>query len=156
MWTYCYLQSTGHLVGAGDQLAIVTALPEQCLRAGSLKIAGADLGRRDLRSNGEHGQPRTVAVEQAVDEVEVAGPAAAGADGELTRQMRLGTRREGRDLLVPDMDPFDLTLAAKRVGQPVQAVANNAINPLDTRCGENLRELIRNGFGHVCAPRLQN
>jgi len=43
-----------------------------------------------------------VAVEQAVDEVEVAGTAAAGADGELTRQMRLGACCESRDLLVPD------------------------------------------------------
>ena len=103
----CYRQRAGHLVGTGDQLAIVTALPEQRLRVGFLEIACADLGRRDLRSDGEHGHPRAVAIEQAVDEMEVAGTAAAGADGELTRQMRLGTRRESRDLLVPDMDPLD-------------------------------------------------
>ena len=109
---------------------------------GFLEIACADLGRRDLRSDGEHGHPRAVAVEQAVDEMEVAGTAAAGADGELARQMRLGARREGRDLLVSDMDPFDLALAAKRVGQPVQAVANNAVDPLDANRGEYIRELI--------------
>jgi hypothetical protein len=36
---------------------------------GFLEIAGADFSRRDLRSYGEHGHPRAVAVEQAVDEV---------------------------------------------------------------------------------------
>jgi len=119
---------------------------------GFLEIAGADLGRRDLCSDGEHGHPRAVAVEQTVDEVEVAGPAAAGAYGELTRKMRLGTRRKGRDLLVPDMNPLDLTLAAKRIGQAIQAIANNAINPLDTRCGENLGELVRDGFCQLASP----
>ena len=93
-----------------------------------------------------------MAVEQAVDEVEVAWPAATGADGEFTCQMRFGARREGRDFLVPDMNPFDLALAAKRVGQPVQAIADNAINPLDPRCGENLRELVRDGFDHISSP----
>lgn len=135
----------------------MTALPEQRLRVGFLEIAGADFGRRYLRSDGEYGHPRAVAVEQAVDEVKIARPAAAGADGELTRQMRLGTRREGRDLLMPDVNPFDLGLAAKRVGQPVQAVANNAINPLDAGRDEDFRKLVRDGFGHLlCAPRLQN
>jgi hypothetical protein len=71
--------------------------------------------------------------------------------------MRLGTRRESHDLLVPDMDPFDLALAAQRVGQPVQAVADNAINPLDAVRDEDFRKLVRDGFGHLlCAPRLQN
>lgn len=84
--------------------------------------------------------------------MEVAGPAAAGADGELTRQMRLGTRREGRDLLMTDMNPLDLALAPQRVGQPVQAVADDAVDTLHARRGENLRELVRDGFGHVSFP----
>ena len=66
--------------------------------------------------------------------------------------MRLGTRREGRDLLVPDVDPLDLALAPQRVGQPIQAVADDAVDPLHARCGENLRELVRDGFGHVSPP----
>ena len=68
-----------------------------------------------------------MAVEQLVDEVQVAGAAASGADGEHARQMRLGTGREGRDLLVPDVVPLDLVLTPQRVGNPVQAVADDAI-----------------------------
>ena len=51
------LQRSRHLVAAGNQLAIVAALLKQRLRAGFLKIAGADLGRRYLRSDAEHGDP---------------------------------------------------------------------------------------------------
>ena len=110
------LQNAGHLVGPGDQLAIVAALLEQVFRMRLLEISGADFGRRDLRRNGKHRHARAVAIEQAVDEVQVAGPAAAGADRELARQMRFGTGRESGDLLVPDMDPFDLALPADRIG----------------------------------------
>src|SRR5580700_7731720 len=66
--------------------------------------------------------------------------------------MRLGTRREGRDLLVPDVDPHDLALAPQRVGQPIQAVTDDAVDALHAPCGENLRELVRDGFGHVSSP----
>ena len=98
-----------------------------------LEIAAADLGRRDVRGDREHRDARAVAVEQAIDEVQIARPAAARADGELAGQMRLGAGRERRDLLVPDMDPLDLALPAQRVGQAVEAIADDAIDPLDAR-----------------------
>jgi hypothetical protein len=49
-------------------------------------------------------------IEQAVDEMQIAWSAAAGTDGKLSGQMRLGAGCEGGDLLVPDMHPFDLAL----------------------------------------------
>src|SRR5271169_4477344 len=105
---------------------------------GFLKISRADLGRRNLCSNGEHRQPRFVAIEKAVDQMQIPRPTAPGADSELTRQVRFGARRESGDFFVPDVHPLDLALAAKRVGKPVQAVANDAVYPLDTRCYERL------------------
>src|SRR5208283_1442167 len=101
----------------GDQLAIMAALAEQVLRMGFLEIACANLGRGDLRGNGEHRHTRTVTIEQAVDQMQIARSAASGADGELTRQMRLGACRESGNFLVPDVDPLDLVLAPDRVGQ---------------------------------------
>ena len=71
-----------------------------------------------------------MAVEQTVDEVQVAGPATAGADGERAGEMSVGTGRERSDLLVAHMEPLDLALAADRVGQAVQAVADDAVDPL--------------------------
>ena len=105
-----------------------------------LKVARADLRRRDLRRDGEHRHARTVAVEQTIDEVQIARSAAAGAHREIAGQMRLGAGRKRGDLLVPDMDPLDLALAAHRVGQSIQAVADDAVDSLDASGGERLRE----------------
>jgi len=55
----------GHLVGARDQFAIMAALLEQRLRMRFLEIPGADLGRGDLRGDGEHRHPRSVTIEEA-------------------------------------------------------------------------------------------
>ena len=111
-----------------------------------LEIAAADLGRGYLRGDGQHRHPRAVAVEQAVDEMQVAGSAASGTHREFTCQMRLGTGREGGDFFVPDMDPLDLALAAQRFGQPIQAVADDAIDPLDAGGGKGFGELVRDGL----------
>ena len=120
-----------------------------------LEVPRADLGRRNLRGDREHGYAGSVTIEQAVDQVQIARPAAPGADRELTRQMRLGTRCEGCDFFVPDMHPLYLPLAAKRVRQPVQAVADNAVNPLDTCCSEGFRKLISHRFCHGLVPFRQ-
>src|SRR5258706_1027251 len=141
-------EDAGHLVGPRDQLTIVTALLEQTLRMGFLKIPRAEFGRRNLRRDGKHWHARPLTVEQAVDEVQIAGSTAAGADRELPCQVRLGTGRESRDLLVPHMHPFDLALATDRVGQPIQAVADDAIYPLHTGGGEGFCKLVSNCFGH--------
>jgi hypothetical protein len=149
------LEGARRLVRARHELAEMAALLEQELRMGLLKIAAADLGRRDLRGDAEHGHARAVAVEQSVDEVQVARSAAAGADGELAAQMRLGPGRERGDLLVPYMDPLDLALAADGVSEPVQAVADDAVDPLDARSGERLGELICDRFCHRRRPLLR-
>src|SRR3981189_1033602 len=82
--------------------------------------------------------------------MQIAGAAAAGANGKLTGQMGLGTCREGRDLLVPDVHPFDLALAAQRVGEPVQAIADDAVNSLHAGRGEYLHKLICYASCHPC------
>ena len=117
-----------------------------------LKVSGAELGRRDLRRNGKHRQARPVTIEQAIDQVEIAGPAAPGADRKLSGQVRLGAGRKSRDLLVPDMHPLDLALAADRIGQPIQAVADDAIYPLHAGGSERFHELIGDCFSHDDFP----
>jgi len=126
----------------------MAALLEQVLRVSFLEITGTDLGRRYLCGNAEHRYAGAVAVEQAIDEMQIPGPAAAGADSELTRQMRFGTRRECCDFLVPHVDPFDFTVASHGVGQTVQAVAHNAIDAFDAGRREGFCELIGDVFGH--------
>ncbi len=134
----------------------MAALFEKILRMGFLKIAGTDLGRGDVRGDGEHRHARPVAIEEAVDQVQVARPAAAGADRERVGQMRLRTRRERGDLLIADMHPFDLALAPDRVGQAVQAVADNPVHPLDTDRSQGFSELVSDRLRHVSVTFLSS
>jgi hypothetical protein len=85
---------------------------EQRLWVGFLEIASADLCRRNVRGDDKDRHAGAVAIKQTIDEVQVAGSAAAGADRKIAGQMRLGSRRKGRDLFVPHVDPFDLALAS--------------------------------------------
>jgi hypothetical protein len=89
-----------------------------------------------------------MAVEQSVDEVQIAGPAAAGTNGELAGQVRFGAGREGRDLFVPDVDPLDLTLSSQSVGQAIEAVADDAIDSFDAGSGQCFYELVGYCFCH--------
>src|SRR5262244_4465629 len=130
----------------------MAALLEQLLRVRLLEIARADFRRRDLGGDCEHRQARAVAVEETVDEMQVAGPAAAGADRKLTGEMGFARGGKRCDLLVPDMNPFDLALMAQRVGQPVETVADDAVNALDSRRQKNLGELIRYPLCHGSFP----
>jgi hypothetical protein len=76
--------------------------------------------------------------------MQITRPAAAGADGERTGQMRLGSGRERSHFLVPDGNPFYSSLTLKRVSQAIEAVSDDSVNALDTRGDEYLLELIGN------------
>src|SRR6516165_3738265 len=126
----------------------MTAFLEEIFRMRLLEIAAANFGGGNLRGDTEHGNTRAVTVKQAVDEVQVARSATAGANGELTREMGFGAGRERGDLFVPHMDPFDFALTAYGVRQAVQAIANDAVDPLDARCSEGFDELICHCSSH--------
>ena len=79
--------------------------------------------------------------------MQVAGAATAGADRQAPGDMGVGAGGEGGDLLVADMQPLDAARAAKRVGEPVQAVADDALDALHSGGGENLDHLVGDGLG---------
>jgi hypothetical protein len=93
-----------------------------------------------------------MAIEQAVDQVQVARATATRADGEGAREMGFGAGGEGGDLFVPHVNPFDLALATQGVRESIETVTHNAVNTLDASGRESCRELIRHGLGHVGAP----
>ena len=66
--------------------------------------------------------------------------------------MGLGTRRKGRDFLMPHMDPVDFALSANRVRETIETVADDAVNAFYAGGGEGLCELIGNG-PHGFHPR---
>ena len=71
------------------------------------------------------------------------------------RDMGVGAGGEGADLLVADMQPFDAAGAAQRVGEAVEAVADDAVDALDAGGGENLDHLVGDGAGQTRHPRVR-
>ncbi len=129
------IEHARELLRVADQLDEVAALAEQLLRMRFLEVAEPDLRGRDVRRDREHRHMVALAVEQAVDQVQVAGAAAARADRELARHRGFGAGREGGGFLVARMRPADLAEPAQAVGQPVQAVARDAPDSLDAAVG---------------------
>ncbi len=138
------LQHPRKLRRIADQLAVHAALPEQLLRVRLLEVVAADLGRRDVRGDREHRHAVAVRVEQPVDEVQIARSARPGHDGERAVQLRIGTRRECRRLLVPHVQPADAAVSPERVGEGVERVARQPPDPIDSSPLESVDEEIRN------------
>src|SRR5258708_29442263 len=75
------LKDAGHLLGVGNELAIVAALREEMFRVGLLKISAPNLIAGNLRGDREHGNPAAVAVVQAVDQMQIARATTTRANG---------------------------------------------------------------------------
>src|SRR5258705_13270434 len=115
---------------------------------GSMECARADLGRRNGSRARHYRHARAVAVEQTIDQVQVARTATSGADRETTCDMRIRASRERGDFLVPDMQPLNAAMAPQRIGEAIEAVAHDSINTLDTRGGEGFDHLVCNCVCH--------
>src|SRR5580698_7867441 len=88
-------------------------------------------------------------VEQAVDQMQIAGSTAAGTNRKIAGQMRFGTRRKSGHFFVPHMDPFDVFAATHYVGQAVETVADDAEYALHTGSHQGIYELIGDGSNHL-------
>jgi hypothetical protein len=142
------LKHARHLLWTRHELAIARALLEQALGMSLLEIVRTDLHGRDLRRDRHHGNARALAVEETVDEMEVTGAAAAGADREVAGNMRLGAGGEGGDLFVAHVQPFDAAAPANGVGEAVQTIADDAVDALHARRRKNFNHLVGDGLGH--------
>ncbi len=71
-----------------------------------LEEVRADFGEGICAAIATTGTRRALAIEQAVDEMQIAGAAAAGADGEVAGEMRVGAGGEGGDLFVAHVQPL--------------------------------------------------
>ena len=73
----------------------MTAFLEELLRMGFLKIGPPDFLARDMRCDGDDWDTRAMTVEEAIDKMQVARAATAGADRERTCEMGFGAGGEG-------------------------------------------------------------
>jgi len=69
-----------------------------------------------------------VAIEQAVDEMEIAWSAAAGADSDLAGKVSLGARGKSGHFFMPHVEPIDLSVFTDGVGEAVEGVARDAVD----------------------------
>ena len=113
-----------------------------------LEEVRADFHRGNLRGDRHHRHAGALAIEEAVDEVQIARAAAAGADGEVAGDMRVGAGGEGGDFFVAHVQPLHAPAAAHRVGEAIETVADDAVDALHAGRGENLDHLVGDGLGH--------
>ena len=67
-----------------------------------LKVACADLNLGDMRGDRENRHPAAMAVEQSIDQVQVAGPAAACTHRKRSGQIRFGSGgKRGNPVILP-------------------------------------------------------
>jgi hypothetical protein len=90
-----------------------------------------------VRRDRQHRHPAALRVVQAVDQVQIARTAGDRADRQLAGERCVCGGREPRGLLVTDVFPRDFTGAPDGVGEPVEAVARQAVdaaNAADPQC----------------------
>jgi hypothetical protein len=128
----------------------MAAFLEQLLRVRFLKVAQTDFGRRNVRGDGKHRLMIAMTIEEAVDQVQVARTATAGADGETSGRGRVRTGGKGCRFLVAGVHPADRAELIKAVGQSIQTIARHAPDPFNARGGECGGEIGGNGStGHA-------
>ena len=101
-----------------------------------LEVAAAELRAGNVGGDGEHGHPGAVAIVETVDEVRVARPATARANGQRAGQMRLRSDGKCGDLFVAHGDPLHVVAAANGIGDAVQGGAHDGEDAFDARAGE--------------------
>jgi hypothetical protein len=135
---YGNFENSGHLVGLRHQFAIVAALREEMFRVGLLEVSAANFIARDLRRDGEDRNPAAVTVVESVNQVQISGTAAPGANRQPSGEMRIRARGEGRRFFMPQMNPIQLFGCSNRVGNAIERVAGDTVNPPDPRFRQNI------------------
>src|SRR6516162_11805012 len=108
------------------------------LGVGLLEVPASQLGARNLGGDGEDRNPVALALVEAVNQVQIAGSAASRADRQPFREMGFSSGGKRRRLLVPHMDPIELSSPADGVRDAVEGVAGNTVDSPNARFGENL------------------
>ena len=75
----------------------MTTLTEQLLRVGLLEIAAADLATGNMSGDRQDRDTTVVRIVEAIHQLEISRPTAAGAHHQVSRQVRLGSGNKGCD-----------------------------------------------------------
>jgi hypothetical protein len=111
----------------------VTAFFEKNLRMSFLEIPGADLTAWNMRCDREYWSIAAMSIEKSVDQVKVAGAAAATAGREFPAELSLGARRKRGSFFVAHVNPLNFAIYSQSIRHRIQAVAHDAVKSFDTR-----------------------
>jgi hypothetical protein len=100
-------QDLRKLPGIGNQFDIMAAVPEQVFRMSSLEIINPDFAAGNMGRDCQNRHMVALAIEQAIDQMQIARTAAAGTDSKISGEMSLGACRESGGLLMAHVDPAD-------------------------------------------------
>jgi hypothetical protein len=115
---------------------------------GRLKIVDPDLAARDMGGNRQDRHAAALAIEQAIDQMEIAGTTAARAHGKVPSEMSFGSRSESGSFLMAHVDPIDRFSSPERVRNTVEGVANHTVDALHARLLESFDQIFGCCFAH--------
>src|SRR5258708_7506897 len=107
----------------------MAALCEEMLGISLLKIPAADLRAGYLCGDRQNRYAAAVTIVKAVDQVEIAWAATAGAHGQVSCEMRFRAGCKGGCFFMPYVHPLHIPPHANGVGNAVQRIAGNTIDP---------------------------
>src|ERR1700739_252760 len=123
-----------------DRLAVVAALCKEVFRVGFLKITAANFAARDLSCEREHWNAAAREIIKTVDQRQIAGAATPRASRQSSSKMSFCPGREGGRLFVAHVNPLNLLLPSNRVGNSVEGIAGNSVDPFHAGCRKSLHE----------------
>ncbi len=107
----------------------MAAILEQVFGVSLLEITASDLGTGDLRGDRQYGNTGAMTVIKSIDKVEISRTTTAGADSELSCDLSIGSCGEGRCFFMPHVQPLNFFALSYGVGQTVERVPHNAVDP---------------------------
>src|ERR1700722_5060613 len=116
-----------------------------------LEIAATDLVTRDVGGDREHRHATAVGVKQTIDQMQVPRATAGSADRESPGHRRLSGRRERRRLFVTNVLPGDVAVAAQRIGEAIDRISRQPVDPADAGRLEGRDTEISNRGWHYCS-----
>ncbi len=135
-------------------MAVVTALREEVFWVSFLKIAAANFAAGDLSCDREHWNATAMAIIKTVDQMQIAWAATPRAYRQSSRQMCFRAGREGGCLFVAHVNLLNLALPSNRVGNSVEGIAGNPVEPFHAGRRKSLHKQIGHCFCCHCIPSL--
>ncbi len=157
----CSASSDSRGIWSGEVIIahVVAAAREDLPRAGSPGSSRVPIWvLRDVRRDREHRRAVALAVVEAVEQVQAAGPGRAEHRRRAPGDLGVGAGRERAGLLVAHVHELDLgRVAAQRVDDRVGRVADDPVDLADPGFDHLVDEDFGNGLGHgVSSSRLRS